>query len=168
MENNRGLQYSGEKQISFLIKLRAQVETLLVLGVGICGLISTFTMNASGGSKVMNISVFPRIIYVLMIIAGVGMFFSKNKYAPPPKEEDVPLLFLMGIVLITYLYFQAILQIGIIISTVTYLMGLFIALSSEPKKDIRQLIIACAIGTVILWVIYIPAAGIFLPDSLLF
>lgn len=168
MENRQEIPHGTAAQPSFLVKLRAQTETFLVLGVGTFGMISTFTMNAAGGSKVMNISVFPRIIYTLMILAGIGMFFSKNKYAPPPEEENVPLLFLTGTVLITYLYFQAILHVGIIVSTVVYLMGLFIALSREPKRDIWQLVIACAIGTAILWTIYVPAAGIFLPDPWLF
>ncbi len=151
-----------------LTKIRARVEAIAILGVGIFGMVSTFMMNNAGGSKAMNISVFPRLIYALMIIAGIGMLFSKNRYAPPKEEDNVSFVFLVVAILIVYAYFIAILNIGIICSTFIFLMSLFVVLTKEPKKEIGKLLLAGALGTAIIWAIYVLGANIFLPKPLLF
>lgn len=155
-------------ETSLLTKARAQIENTLVTGVGLLGLLSTYFISFSGGSRAMSTSVFPRLIYALMVVAGVGMFISKRKYAPPPKEEDVPILFVLGVLAITALYFYAILYVGLVVSTAFFLMALFLLLSPEPRKNIKGLLIACAVGTAVLWVIYTQVVDIFLPNPLLF
>ena len=37
-------------KVKFYVKIRAQAENLLVLGVGVLGLVSSFFMNSKGGS----------------------------------------------------------------------------------------------------------------------
>ncbi len=173
MEENENLEIVKEDKPDssngILTKVRAQAENLLVLVIGIYGIFhAVFLMDSSGGSRTMNVSIFPRLIYVLMIIAGIGMFLSKNKYAPPPKEQNVSTCFLLVYLASLYAYFWGVMNIGLAVSTAVYLLLQFLILDPAPKEHIKETILAAAIGTVLLWLMYNVAIDIYLPDPLLF
>ena len=162
------LKKTDHHKVSLSEKTVALLENIVFFAIAIGGLIASMTAKWGGGSRTMHAGIFPRLLFVLVLIGAICMFFSNVKYDPPPKDRNIPVPFTVIFLLWVGLYFWCAMKVGFIVSTAVFLAVTISVFSSERKKHWKGIAAATAIATLLIWGVFIKIIGIVLPSALLF
>ena len=168
MKNNEKKELKVKDPVSLGEKIEAGFENILCLSISIFGLIASMTASWGGGSQVVHAGMFPRIVLVILGLGSIGMFFSKNKYSPPPRERNIHPTFTIIYLICVGIYVWCALNIGFVICTAVFLLANITVFSSERRKHWKSIVIATIMATAIIWVVFVKIIGIALPQTPLF
>jgi len=168
MNNNEKKELQTTQKVSFADKLEAGFENILCLSISIFGLLASMTASWGGGSQIVHAGIFPRIVLIILGLGAIGMFFSKNKYSPPPKDRNIPPVFTISYLICVGIYVWCALNIGFIICTAIFLLINITVFSTDRKRHWKSIVIATIIATAIIWTVFVKIIGIALPLTPLF
>lgn len=141
-----------------------------MMALSIAGIGHTFwgswTKHAGEAAKF-----FPRCVYVSLFVMG-GVLVAQEiarRVAPEPKAlPEMKWFYPVTYTAAGILFFLTVYYIGPIVGISLYLLGMMIAFSLDPKRDLVKILIATAGCTVGVYLVFTKLILLVIPGSLLF
>ncbi len=157
--------------------IKELLAAAVVLSLGIAGLIH-IQLGAWRPAPLVPSYIMPQTAYYLLIASGVwilgaiGLFAVRKRLAnlAPPNAEQHDLIAVgvsVSVMLIgAVFYFLAVLNIGLVVSTVLFNAILVAVLA--PNASLKTVLIVPPLVGLVVWLLFIKLIGMTLPTPLLF
>jgi hypothetical protein len=140
---------------------------LVFIVAGVSGFLHTLLGEWRTGPG-FGAKLFPQVTFVLMAACGVLLILSAKAggYRSLLNGAEVKsLALLLGS---GFLYFQAVLRVGLVVSTFLYVSALFAVLTPSPVRNWKLVVVPGLIATASIWAMFSTLIKLVLPRTLLF